>query len=206
MNTRKLITNFDNVAKMEIGPLAQNCLTNTVGNARYAKAKPQTDALLAALTPYSAAASILHGTPTQTAELAQLRSTLNAALSAVAQMANALYADDEAALLSTGLALSKERERHTTLEVPDKFLLIDGPTPGTLCAKAKRPPHAVALKYLYTLTPTDPDIEWYTVVVRDGDALLTQCKSADKVYCKVAAVGGDTDQQPFTDVLSRIVQ
>ena len=87
MNTRKLITNFDNVAKMEIGPLAQNCLTNTVGNARYAKAKPQTDALLAALTPYSAAASILHGTPTQTAELAQLRSTLNAALSAVAQMA-----------------------------------------------------------------------------------------------------------------------
>ena len=138
--------------------------------------------------------------------MAQLRSTLNAALSAVAQMANALYADDEAALLSTGLALSKERERHTTLEVPDKFLLIDGPTPGTLCAKAKRPPHAVALKYLYTLTPTDPDIEWYTVVVRDGDALLTQCKSADKVYCKVAAVGGDTDQQPFTDVLSRIVQ
>jgi hypothetical protein len=86
------------------------------------------------------------------------------------------------------------------------FQLVDGPQPGTLCAKAKRPPHAVALKYLYTLDPTEPDIEWYVVVVRDGDALLSQCKSTDRVYCKVAAVGGDTDQQPFTDVLSRIVQ
>jgi len=206
MNTRKLITNFDNVAKMDIGPLAQNCLTNTVGNARYPKAKPQTDALLAALTPYSAAASIMHGTPTQTAELGQLRSTLNAAVSALAQMANALYPDDEAALLSTGLMLSKEREHHSILEVPDKFQLLDGPQPGTLTAKAKRPPHAVALKYLYTLDATLPDIEWFVTVVRDGDALITHCKSADKVYCKVAAVGGDTDVQPFTDVLSRIVQ
>ena len=206
MATRKLLTAFDGIGKMEIGPLAQNCLTNTVGNARYPKAKPLTDALLAALTPYLAAVSILHPTPTQTAEMYQLRTALNAALSAVAQMANQLYADDEAALLSTGLALSKERERHTTLETPLRFQLVDGPTPGTLCAKAKRPPHAVALKYLYTLDPTEPDIEWYVVVVRDGDALISQCKSADKVYCKVAAVGGDTDQQPYTDVLSRIVQ
>ena len=203
---RKLNTNFDNLAKMDIGPLAQNCLTNTVGNPRYPDAKPQTDALLAALTPYQAAASIMHPTPTQTAELAQLRGTLNQALGAVAALANALYPDDEAALLSTGLNLSKERERHTTLEAPLRFQLVDGPQPGTLCAKAKRPPHAVALKYLYTLDPTEADVEWYTVVVRDGDALLTQCKSADRVYCKVAAVGGDTDQQPYTDVLSRIVQ
>jgi hypothetical protein len=28
---------------------------------------------------------------------------------------------------------------------------------------------------------------------------------ADRVYCKVAAVGGDTDRQPFTQVLTRIV-
>ena len=62
------------------------------------------------------------------------------------------------------------------------------------------------MKYLYTLDPTLPDIEWYVVVVRDGDALLTACKSGDKVYVKVAAVGGDTDQQPFTEVLRRIVQ
>jgi hypothetical protein len=206
MASRKLITNFDNVPKMEVGPLAQNCLTNTVGNARYPQAKPQTDALTAALPPYLAAASILHPTPTQTAELAQLRTALNAALSALAQMANLLYPDDEAALLSTGLSLTKERERHTTLDAPLRFQLVDGPTPGTLCAKAKRPPHAVALKYLYTLDPTLPDIEWYVVVVRDGDALVSQCKSGDRVYCKVAAVGGDTDQQPFTDVLSRIVQ
>lgn len=206
MPTRKLITAFDNVLKMDIGPLAQNCLTNIVGNARYPKAKPQTDALLAALTPYQVAASILHPTPTQTAELGQLRDALNRALSAVAQMANLLYPDDEAALLSSGLALSKERERHTVLEVPGKFQLTDGPQPGTLSAKAKRPPHAVALKYLYTLTPTDPDMEWYTVVVRDGEALLSQCTSADRVYCKVAAVGGDTDQQPYTEVLNRIVQ
>ncbi len=206
MSSRKLITGFDAVPKMEIGPLAQNCLTNTVGNPRYPKADAQTDALQAALTPYLAAASIGHPTPTQTAELAQLRTALNQALAAVAQLANLLYPDDEAALLSTGLNLSKVPERHTTLEAPLKFQLVDGPTPGTLCATAKRPPHAVALKYLYTLAPTKPDIEWYAVVVRDGDALLTACKSGDKVYCKVAAVGGDTDQQPFTDVLSRIVQ
>jgi hypothetical protein len=206
MNLRKLLTNFNNVPKMEIGPLAQNCLTNTVGNVRYPNAKALTDALLAALTPYLAAASIAHPTPTQTAELAQLRTALNQALSAVAQMANQLFPDDEAALLSTGLNLSKERERHTTLEAPLRFQLVDGPTPGTLCAKAKRPPYAVALKYLYTLDPTEPDIEWYVVVVRDGDALLTQCKSGDRVYVKVAAVGGDTDQQPFTEVLSRMVQ
>ena len=206
MSSRKLATGFDAVAKMDIGPLAQHVLTNTVGNARYPNARPQTDALLAALTPYLAAASILHPTPTQTAELAQLRTTLNAALSAVAQMANLLYPTDEAALLSTGLALTKVPERHTTLEAPLRFQLVDGPTPGTLCAKARRPPHAVALKYLYTLDPKEPDIEWYVVVVREGDALITQCKSGDKVYVKVAAVGGDTDQQPYTEVLSRIVQ
>ena len=203
---RKLITNFDNVAKMDIGPLAQNCLTSMVGNARYPDAGPLTDAVQAALGPYQTAAAILHPTPTQTAELAQRRVALNQALSAVASMANALYADNEAALLSTGLTLSKERERHTTLEVPGKFQLVDGPQPGTLCAKAKRVPHSVALKYLYTLDPKLPDSQWFVVVVRDGDALLTACKTADRVYCKVAAVGGDTDQQPFTDVLSRIVQ
>jgi hypothetical protein len=203
---RKLNTNFAPVAKMDVGPLAQNCLASLAGNARYPAAKPQADAVQAALTPYQAAVAILHPTPTQTAELAQLRATLNQTLAAVAVMANALYPDDEAALLSSGLNLSKAPERHTTLEAPLKFQLVDGPQPGTLCAKAKRPPHAVALKYLYTLTPTDPDIEWYTVVVRDGDALLTQCASADRVYCKVAAVGGDTDQQPYTDVLSRLVQ
>ena len=206
MSTRKLNTNFDAIGKMDIGPLAQNCLTSLAGNPRYPDAKPQADALQAALTPYQAAASILHATPTQTAETLQLRLALNQSLAAVARLANAQYPDDEAALLSTGLPLSKERERHTTLEAPAKFHLVDGPQPGTLCAKAKRPPHAVALKYLYTLDPTEPDIEWYTVVVRDGDALLTRCASADKVYCKVAAVGGDTDQQPYTDVLSRIVQ
>ncbi|MDO7847832.1 hypothetical protein Q5H92_15810 [Hymenobacter sp. M29] len=208
MSSRKLLTNFDNVPKMEIGPLAQNYLTNTVGNTRYPKAKPQTDALTAVLTPYLAAASILHPAPTQTAELNQLRTALNQALSALAQMVNLLYPDDEAALLSTGLNLSKERERHTTLEAPLRFQLVDGPTPGMLCAKAKRPPHAVALKYLCTLDPTEAEIEWHVVVVvvRDGDTLLTQCKSGDKLYCKVAAVGGDTDQQPFTDVLSRIAQ
>jgi hypothetical protein len=63
----------------------------------------------------------------------------------------------------------------------------------------------VALKYLHPLDPAEPDMEWY-VVVREGDALITQCKSAAKVYCKVAAVVSDTDQQPYTDVLSRIVQ
>lgn len=206
MNTRKLLTNFNNVGKMDIGPLAQNCLTNLVSNPRYPNAKLLAEALQDALTPYMAAASILHPTPTQTAELNQLRLNLNQAVSAVASMANGLYPEDEAALLSTGLTLSKERERHTVLEVPGKFQLVDGPQAGTLCAKAKRPPYAVALKFLYTCTPTDPDVEWYTVVVRDGDALLTQCKSAEKVYCKVAAVGGDTDMQPFTDVLSRVVQ
>jgi hypothetical protein len=203
---RKLITNFDNTAKMEIGPLAQNCLNSLAGNPRYPAAQPERDAVQSVLTPYLAAAAVLHATPTQTAELAKLRASLNQALSGVAIMANGLYPDDEAALLSTGLALSKERERHTTLEAPAKFQLVDGPQPGTLCAKAKRPPHAVALKYLYTLDATLPDNQWYTVVVRDGDGLLTACKTADRVYCKVAAVGGDTEQQPFTDVLSRLVQ
>ncbi len=203
---RKLNTNFTNVPKMEVGPLAQNCLNSLAGNPRYPGAQAQVAALEAALRPYLVAVAVLHPTPTQTAEAWQLRTALNQALSAVASMANGQYPDNEAALLSTGLALSKAPERHTTLEAPAKFQLVDGPQPGTLCAKAKRPPHAVAMKYLYTLTPTDPDIEWYTVVVRDGDALLTQCASADRVYCKVAAVGGDTDQQPYTDVLSRLVQ
>ncbi len=203
---RKLITNYSNAPKMDIGPLAQNCLASLAGNPRYPGAQAQIAALEAALRPYQAAVAVLHPTPTQTAELAQLRIALNQALGAVANMANAQYPDDEAALLSTGLTLSKAPERRTTLEAPSKFQLVDGPQAGTLCAKAKRPPHAVAMKYLYTLDAALPDIEWYTVVVRDGDALLSQCKSADRVYCKVAAVGGDTDQQPYTDVLSRLVQ
>ena len=126
-------------------------------------------------------------------------------LSTVAQMANLLYPGDEAARLSIGLNLTKVPECHTTLEAPGKFQLMDGPTPGTLCAKAKRPPHAVALKYLYTLDAAEPDIEWY-VMVHEGDALISQCKSGDRVCVKVAAVGGYTDQQPYTEVLSHIVQ
>ena len=177
-----------------------------VGNPRYPDAQAQVAALQAALPPYQAAAGILHGTPTQTAELHQSRLALNQALAAVARMANAEYPDDEAALLSTGLNLSKIPERRTTLEAPVKFQLVDGPQPGTLCARARHPPHAVALKYLYPCDARLPDNQWYTVVVRDGDALLTACQTADRVYCKVAAVGGDTDQQPYTDVLSRIVQ
>jgi hypothetical protein len=206
MNTRKLVTNFESVLKMDVGPLAQNCVAHTQGNSRYPDVKVLLENLQETATPYIAASSIQHPTPTQTAELAQLRTALNHSLTAVALMANALYPDDEAALLSTGLRLGKLPERHTTLEAPTKFQLVDGTQPGTLCAKAKRPPHAVALKYLYTLDAAKPDIEWYVVVVRDGDALLTHCKTTDRVYCKVAAVGGDTDLQPYSDVLSRLVQ
>jgi hypothetical protein len=43
-------------------------------------------------------------------------------------------------------------------------------------------------------------------VVREGDALITQRKSSDRVYVKVTAMGSDTGQQPYTEVLGRIVQ
>ena len=206
MTFRKLNTSFDSVGKHEIGPLAQNCLTHTTGNPHFPNAKPFVDTMQADLTPYLAAASIAHPTPTQTAELARLRTTLNHSLGALAGMANALFPTNEAALLSTGLSLSKEHTRHTVLEAPTKFVLADGPQLGTLSAKAKRPLHAVAMKYLFSLDPNAPDSEWYVLVVRDGEVVFTNCVSGDKVYSKVAAVGGDTDQQPFSDVLSRIVQ
>lgn len=106
---RKLITNFDNVSKMDIGPLAQNCLANMAANSRYPDAKLPAAVLLAALTPYQVAAAIQHPTPTQIAGLAQMRTALNKALAAVATMANAQYPADEAALLSTGLPLSTEQ-------------------------------------------------------------------------------------------------
>lgn len=44
------------------------------------------------------------------------------------------------------------------------------------------------------------------MVVRVGDALLNHYKTNDRVYCKVTAVGGDTDHQPYSAVLSRFVQ
>lgn len=206
MASRKLIANFDNNAKMAIGPLAQNCVTNTADNPRYPAAKPQLDALRDALAPYQEAASIQHPTPTQTAELTQLRTALNQALSAVALMANGLYPDDEAALLSTGLALSKAPERHTALEAPTRFLLSDGPQTGTVYAEFTRAPYSVATKVLHTTNATLPVNEWRVVVTTKGKVTLPGLARRDEVWAKAAAVGGDTDEQPYTDVLTRVVQ
>jgi hypothetical protein len=204
--SRLLRTSFVPIAKDKIGPLALNCLARLTNNAFFPDAAPYTTDLNAALTAYTPAAAIKNPVPAQTAALAQLRDALNQALSSVARYANALQPDNEAALLSTGLDLTKEPEKRTTLEPPKKYELSDGTEADTLCAKVTRALGAVATEIRYTDAPEQPWHQWLSVTTTRPSVLLRGYKKKTEVFAMFRSVGGDTDDQPFSEVLSRIVQ
>jgi hypothetical protein len=203
---RFLLSDFTIYKKDKIGPLATGCCTKLTGNAYFKDAGDYVKAIQAAVDDYLPAAAIKNPIPEQTALLAQYRRVLNAALTAFAKYANDLYPTDEAALLSTGLDLSKERERHTTLDPPSKCSLSDGTEDDTVCARFVRTPHAVATEIRYTDDPSRPREEWRSVVTTKSSVLLRGYKRKTEVYAMFRSVGGDTDDQEFSDVISRIVQ
>ncbi|MDO7875682.1 hypothetical protein Q5H93_13135 [Hymenobacter sp. ASUV-10] len=203
---RLLRTSYAEVAKDKIGPLALNCQTKLTGNTYYPAGKTYAEAIEAALADYTPAASIKNPIPEQTALLAQYRKVLDAALAAAAKYANGLYPDNEAALLSTGLELSKEREKHTTLPPPKKYSLHDGTEPDTLCAKVTRADYAVATEIRYTDDPSLPWYEWKSVTTTRPSVLLRGYKKKPEVFAMFRSVGGDTDDQEFSEVVSRVVQ
>jgi hypothetical protein len=203
---RLLRTSFVPVAKDKIGPLALNCITRLTGNAFYKDIAPYTADLQAALDAYTPAAAVKNPVPEQTAARYQLRETLNQALSSTARYANSLYPDNESALLSTGLYLTKEPEKRTTLEPPHKYELSDGTEADTLCAKVTRALGAVATEIRYTDTPTQPWHQWLSVTTTRPSVLLRGYKKRTEVFAMFRSVGGDTDDQAFSEVLSRIVQ
>ncbi|MDO7877625.1 hypothetical protein Q5H93_22995 [Hymenobacter sp. ASUV-10] len=203
---RFLLTDFSIYRKDKIGPLATGCCTKLTGNKYFTAAGTYVAAIEAALADYLPAAAIKNPIPEQTALLAQYRKALNAALTAFAKYANEQYPADEAALLSTGLELSKERERHTTLDPPTKRSLTDGTEADTICARFTRTPHAVATEIRYTDDPSLPWEDWKTVVTTKNSVLLRGYKRKTEVFVMFRSVGGDTDDQPFSEVLSRIVQ
>jgi phytoene dehydrogenase-like protein len=203
---RLLRTSFVPIAKDKIGPLALNCITRLTGNAFYKDIAHYVSDMQAALTAYTPAAAIKNPVPEQTAALYQLRDALNAALANTARYANALYPDNEAALLSTGLDLTKEPEKRTTLEPPRKYELADGTEADTLCAKVTRAIGAVATEVRYTDAPELPWHQWLSVTTTRPSVLLRGYRKKTEVFAMFRSVGGDTDDQPFSEVLSRIVQ
>lgn len=204
--SRLLRTSYSDFAKDKIGPLALNCVNKLTKNPFFPDATPYVTTIRAALTNYGPAAAIKSPIPEQTAALTGYRTVLNGALAEAARYANSLYATNEAALLSTGLDLTKERERHTVLEPPKKYALSDGTEADTLCAKATRADYAVAIEVRYTDDSTQPWHQWLSVVFTQPTALLRGYKKKTEVFAMFRSVGGDTDDQPFSEVISRIVQ
>ncbi len=203
---RLLRTSFVPIAKDKIGPLALNCITRLTGNPYYKDIAHYTTDMQAALDAYLPAAAIKNPVPEQTAALSQLRDALNQALGNTARYANSLYPDNEAALLSTGLDLTKEPEKRTSLEPPKKYELGDGTEADTLCAKVTRALGAVATEIRYTDAPDQPWHQWLSVTTTRPSVLLRGYKKKTEVFAMFRSVGGDTDDQPFSEVLSRIVQ
>ena len=201
-----LRTSFTTFAKDKIGPLALNTLAKTSDNPYYEAAGPYLARIEKSLNEYTPAAAVKNPTPAQTAEMRQLRDVLNRDLTALAKYANGLYPTNEAALLSTGLSLTKERKRHTTLLPPKKYSLHDGTEADTLCAKMVRADYAVATEVRYTDTPALPWYDWKSVVTTGSSALLRGYKKKTEVFVMFRSIGGDTDDQEFSEVLSRIVQ
>ena len=204
--SRLLLTNYTYLTKDKVGPFAVNCCTKLTDNAYYPDGKRYVEAIQKALADYTPAASIKNPIPEQTELMKQYRRALDAALSSAAKYANGLHPDNEAALLSTGLELSKERERHTILDPPKKYSLADGTEVDTLCAKATRADYAVATEVRYTDTPTLPWHDWKSITFTQPTALLRGYKKKTEVFAMFRSIGGDNDDQPFGDVVSRIVQ
>lgn len=204
--SRLLRTSYADMAKDKIGPFALNCATRFTDNTYFKSAEPYVGAIRDALADYTPAAAIRNPLPTQTAALAQYRQALNAALASAARYANGLYPDNEAALLSTGLDLTKEREKHGVLELPKKYSLHDGTETDTICAKLTRATYAVATEVRYTDAPAQPWYQWLSMTTTQASVLLRGYKKKTEVFVMFRSVGGDTDDQPFTEVLSRVVQ
>lgn len=204
--SRLLRTGFTGIAKDKIGPLALNCIARLTNNPFYTDIAPYTNDINTALTAYTPAAAIKNPVPAQTAALAQLRDALNQALGSVARYANSLPPDNKAALLSTGLDLTKDPEKRTNLEPPQKYELGDGTEADTLCAKVTRALGAVATEIRYTDATDQPCHQWLSVTTTRPSVLLRGYGKRTEVFAMFRSVGGDTDDQPFSEVLSRIVQ
>ena len=206
MADRLLITFFESVSKPRIGPLAQNCFDNLSVSPFLPNHMPLANEVKEKLATYLPLAAMTRRTQVQTIQFNNARQALNASLTAVAKYANNLVPDNEEALLSTGLPLAKQREKHTALAPPSEFSLHDGSTPDTLCAKVKRTKHSAATEIRYTDDPTKPWFLWLAVTTTRVKATLRGFKKKTEVFMMCRAVGGDTDDQPFSTVVSRVVQ
>lgn len=206
MAERLLITSFENVSKSKIGPLSQNCIDVLGVSTFLPNCGPLADDVKIKLDLYLPLAAMKRRTEMQTIQFNNARQALNASLTAVAKYANNLVPDNEEALLSTGLPLTKQREKHTTLLPPTEFGLHDGTAPDTLCAKVKRTRYAAATEIRYTDDPTRPWHLWLAVTTTRSKATLRGFAKKTEVFMMCRAVGGDTDDQPFSTVVSRVVQ
>ncbi|MDO7873379.1 hypothetical protein Q5H93_01455 [Hymenobacter sp. ASUV-10] len=206
MADRLLLTFFENVPKPRIGPLAQNCIDTLITSPFL----PNREALMMEvkerLSIYLPLAALTRRTEVQTIQFNNARQALNNSLTAVAKYANDLVPDNEEALLSTGLPLAKLPEKHTTLLPPAEFSLHDGTAPDTLCAKVKRTKHSAATEIRYTDDPSLPWYLWLAVTTTRAKATLRGFRKKTEVFMMCRAVGGDTDDQPFSAVVSRVVQ
>ena len=203
---RPLRTSYATVSKSKIAPLGLDCARKLTDNPYFPKANPYAEAIREALGNYTPAAAIKNPIPEQTAQLFIYRKDLNAAITAAAKYANEQQPGNEPALLSTGLELAKEREKHTSLDPPRTYSLADGTEADTVCAKFVRAAFAVATEVRYTDDPTLPWYLWRAVTSTRSSVLLRGYKKKTEVFAMFRSVGGDTDDQEFSDVVSRVVQ
>lgn len=206
MSGRNLITAYNAVTKDKIGPLAQNSLDKTADNTNYPDAEPYLAEIRDSLATYLPAAAILNPIPQQTALLKVYRLDLDGKVSALAKYANDLFPGNEAVLLSTGLPLAKAREKHTTLAPPSAFSLGDSSTGSALCAEFKRAPYAAATEARVTTDPSLPWWKWYAFTSTKNKITIRGFAKKDEVTVMLRSIGGDSDDQPFGDMLSRVVQ
>jgi hypothetical protein len=217
MRKTKLIEDYSGLLSDDVSAFARNAVRQTAGSHFIKDGYKLTIFLNEAVelldTYLAYVATASHPTPAQTAQCTMLCTGVVRELNHLAKCLNLDYTNNERALLSSGLTLAiigisvPVVPRPTVAaEAAIDFELLDGPQPGCLLVRLRRPANAMQNLLRYSVDELLPEEYWPVAVAVGDERQLGPFPSGTRVLVKGAGLTGTTLEPQYSPVQSRVVQ
>jgi hypothetical protein len=201
----KITTGFESLTDPGFETKASDICASMSSNPNFATTIPALTDVTSQLQAYSAGLTAAQSKDRNAvATKNQLRENLTDLLTQLGSYVMAVANGDKAKLISSGFDLAKEGES-TPLSKPDNIQLTDGKNAGELIVKVTAVKGAKSYVHQYTSDPLTPNSDWAQVITTTSKYTIKNLSSAQKYWCRVAAVGS-LNQVVYSDAVSRIAQ
>lgn len=202
---RKIAIVSDRISDAELSVNTQSIITHMTGNAYFPTPTPSLAEMQVVYDNFETALMQARtGNHTAVAEKNARKAELVTALQTLADYVTLTAKRDEAALVSSGFKLTKERTPAPPLTKPEGLALANGVNPGELEVRINRLTGVRSYQYQFTPDPLTPDSAWKQQMDTACKTVLTGLESNRQYWCRVGAVG-TKGQLVYSDALCRMV-